>query len=240
MKKTYPVALALIAVIGLAGCTADSETDNVRPTSSSTATAKPAPSASPTATSAPTPSDSAKPAPAPSAPEPKPEATAAVASVPNDCKAVVPQSKYTGFFGETPLNDPGFVGEEGGEYYTPTGAIKPSDAPTGATAREKVESQTELRCIWRDPRADISGLSVEMASIEPAISKEYMASLASDGFKCEAVDNGQRCQETHQEAQYGVDVANTVFVRDSTVITIWQANFPTNNLLKSLTSTVWK
>ena len=161
-------------------------------------------------------------------------------TIPTDCASLIASTPFVSTFGSWPLNDPAVVGSPGGPYYTPSGSISPTPAPSGATLRESLLSATELRCIWRDPQADITNLSVEIGEVDPALSEEYLTSLPADGFTCAADDSAQTCTKSTTDTKYGVDVGETVLVRDGVFIRVSQANISTPDLLQALVSDVWQ
>jgi len=230
-QRVRQSAAVLVSLLVLTGCaTGGSGAPTPTPTPSSSSASAGWSSASPGESTG----GSASPSRSPS-----PDAAASTPVIPESCETVVDPQTYASTFEGTPLNSPGVVGQEGGEYFIPTGRVDPVAPAEGATPGQVVANQTQLRCIWRDPRADISGLTVEIATVDPAIAALYLASLPADGFECTSVEGGERCQRVRQDEQYPVGVGDTVFLRDSVVITVWQANFPTDNLLGSLVSTVW-
>ena len=159
--------------------------------------------------------------------------------IPETCETIVNPETYAATFGESPLNDPGVVGQEGTEFFIQTGRFDPVTPAEGATPGEIVASQTQLRCIWRDPRADITGIGVEMAIVDPGIAREYLTSLASQGYDCAPAEGGERCQHVRTHEQYPVELGDTVFLRDSVVVSVSQGNFPTDGLLGAIVGTVW-
>ena len=216
------LALSLAGCAGGAGSAGGASSETPRPTATDTAAS---PSASPSTT-----------APAPS-PEP------AVASIPTDCTDVVDAATYAATMGETPLNDPGsFTGQ--------TGQLQPSPAPEGSDPGEVVRAATQLTCGWRDPRADITGLFVDVATVDSATAASYPAWLADptaaqtelrDGVVYDCTDRlgGTVCQYTRVEEHYGTTFAETVLVRDDVVVTVRQSNFPTNDLLGAVVTRIW-
>jgi hypothetical protein len=141
---------------------------------------------------------------------------------------------YTAIFGDTPLNDPAVVGSEG------AGKVEPTAAPAGATAQEVLSSATQLRCIWRDPNADITYLEATVATVDTAIAATYLDGLPAGGYTCTEANGGRQCQLIKPNEQYPVDEGHTEFVRDAVYISVNQANFPTKNLLGAIVATLWK
>ena len=233
-------AVALVALGGLvlAGCTGDDE-----PAAPSTAT-------TPSASGAPTSPGSATPSGDPTAsatpgdePGTGPSATAAPASVPTDCTALVDAATLAELTAVGPLNDPGYFGDQ------PTGAVTPRAPQPGADLRGVVSAATQLFCGFRDPRADITGILISVATVDAATAAAYPAWLASDESTgdlrttpstCADDLGGTRCQLTTTEPQYGVEYAETVLVRDDVVVTVTQSNAPTDGqLMAAIVARVW-
>ena len=224
------LALSLAGCAGGAGSTGGASSESPQPTATGTAA-----SASPS---------SADPSPSTTAPAPSPEPEPAVASIPTDCTDIVDPATYTSTMGDTPLNDPAFFAE------APMGQIQPSAPPADADLGTIVDSATQLRCGWRDVRADITGLFVDVATVDSATAASYPAWLADpavehnkldDGavFDCTDRLDGSVCQLTRVEEQYGTTFTQTVLVRDDVVVTVRQSNFPTNDLLGAIVTRIW-
>lgn len=235
-------AVAVLAAVTLVGCADNGKqvtsvspgptpTQHNKPAPEKTQTPSPTktPSSGPTATSTPT-----------SKPTATPTAEPIKATVPNDCKAVVPTYSYNSFFKDVPLNDPGVVGTPDSEYYTPNGAITPKDSSYPGNVRAEVRDRAELRCVWRDPRSDISGLTVEVAHLKPELAQSYQAQLKKEGYTVKSSEGGQLFQQSRTDNQYSVDVTDTILFRDDLAVTINQANFPTSNLLGAVVGQIWK
>ncbi|MCU1584894.1 MAG: hypothetical protein JWM49_1450 [Microbacteriaceae bacterium] len=144
------------------------------------------------------------------------------------------KADYGSVFGDTPLNDPAML--DGG---TPSGHVTPSAPPPGASQAEVLQSATELICIWRDPAADITGLQVTVARVDPAVAKAYLAGLTAKGYTCGEAHSGLRCGLIKPNATYPVDEGYTSFLRDDIYIDVSQANFPTNDLIGKIVGTLW-
>ena len=137
------------------------------------------------------------------------------------------------------MNDPAVVGSPGEPYYTPSGSISPTPAPSGATLLESMRSAAQLRCVWRDPQADITNLSVEIGEVAPTISGPYLQSLPADGFSCTQDGAAETCEKVATDPKYNVEIGQTVLVRDGVFIRVSQANVSTPNLMDTLVSDVW-
>jgi len=170
-----------------------------------------------------------------SSPSPSASASAAAdaVAIPKDCKAIVSPAVYAKTFGETPLNDPAVVDAEF------AGAIAPVTPPAGAAADEVLASAAQLRCVWKDPRADITNLQASIGTVDPAVATGYLTSLAAQGFTCGAKYGGQQCQRISQNEQYPVQDGRTYFLRGTTWITVLQSNFATNGLMGQIVGTLW-
>lgn len=220
MRTLLGMSVTLLALV-LTGC-AGAPSSN-QPTSASPSAASPTTSTEP------------------AVPETTPPASESASyAIPTDCASLIASTPFASTFGSWPLNDPAVVGSPGEPYYTPSGSISPTPAPSGATLRESLLSATELRCIWRDPQADITNLSVEIGEVDPALSEEYLASLPADGFTCAADDSAQTCTKSTTDTKYGVEVGETLLVRDGVFIRVSQANIETPDLLQTLVSDVWQ
>ena len=145
--------------------------------------------------------------------------------------------------GDTPLNDPDF-------FTGQTGQLQPSPAPEGADPGEVVRAATQLTCGWRDPRADITGLFVDVATVDSATAASYPAWLADPtvdqetrgegvAFDCTDRLGGTVCQYTTEQLPYDTDYAETVLVRDDVVVTVRQSNYPTDDLLGAIVTRIW-
>ena len=166
-------------------------------------------------------------------PAPSPSASVRPAVIPTDCSKVVSAASYDGFFMGTPLNDPGFADP------TLVGSIAPVPPPAGATPAEAVYSAVELRCIWRDPNADITGLYIDYSRVDATVAAQHLEQLAAEGYTCTDANGGRQCQVVFPNEQYPVDEGHTVLARDGVVIDVRQANFATVNLMAALTAVVW-
>ena len=174
------------------------------------------------------PSDSATRSPATSA-TPSPTA----AGLPTDCATVFDAATYEATFGATPLNDPAL------QYPDELGAISPTSPPSGASTDETIESGVELRCIWRDPGADISFLLLEAGRVTPEAAQARLEQLAAEGYTCEDQLGGRQCQLVRPNEQYPVDEADTQLVRDDVLIRVQQANVPTTGLMAAVVARIW-
>ena len=155
------------------------------------------------------------------------------AGLPTDCATVFDAATYEATFGETPLNDPAL------QYPDELGALAPTTPPAGASTDEAIESGVELRCIWRDPGADISFLLLEAGRVTPEAAQARLDQLAADGYTCADQLEGRQCQLVRPNEQYPVDEADTQFVRDDVLIRVQQANVPTTGLMAAVVARIW-
>lgn len=204
--------VALLALGTATGAVALTLSQQDRPAAAPAQTQQPEP-----APSATTPSS----APITGRPTPRPTPSAA-ASIPTDCRAIVPASDYDRLFGDAPLT-----------------TVFPAAGQTGGN-RYGIGGRTVLDCLWRDPGADITGLSVTVGTGTP----EQLSDVARTTFRdwsptCDERDGIQTCRAVRRDPQYGTDWARTTYVRGDTWLVIDQSNFPTNGLLPAIVGEVW-
>jgi hypothetical protein len=221
VRPLTAVGAAALVVLSLAGCTGSSgDGDDGSPTPTAAATS----SAAPTASGTPTGEPAATPA-ATAAPDGAP-----VVAIPTDCTQIVDAATYQATMGSTPLNPEGFVRRDG----SARGARTPGVPAAGADPVAIVDTAAELDCLWRDPRADITGLSVQMGRLDQATAASLLQQAEAGGASCSDAHAGRVCQLTQVDEQYGTDGAETYFVRGDLFIEVGQSNFPTNDLLGSI------
>jgi hypothetical protein len=223
-RVTIAVTTALLVTLAAAACTGGGAPDADDPTTAP----------SPTATEA-----------AMTSAAPEPSSTPAPASIPTDCTDVVDAATYASTLASTPLNDPVTVGER------PSGQLQPTTAPAGSDAGAVVVAATQLDCLWRDPRADITGLNLAISSVDAATQEAFQAWLldranqapvardAGASYTCEPGYDGTLCQMSFQDPLYGVEIAETALLRDGVVVQVGQANFPTDDLMGALVARIW-
>ena len=223
-RVTIAVTTALLVSLAAAACTGGSAPDADDPTTAP----------SPTATEA-----------AMTSAAPEPSSTPAPASIPTDCTDVVDAATYASTLASTPLNDPATVGER------PSGQLQPTTAPAGSDAGAVVVAATQLDCLWRNPRADITGLNLAISSVDAATQEAFQAWLldranqapvardAGASYTCEPGYDGTLCQMSFQDPLYGVEIAETALLRDGVVVQVGQANFPTDDLMGALVTRIW-
>ncbi|WP_420365380.1 hypothetical protein AAEP80_17935 [Curtobacterium sp. L3-7] len=177
-------------------------------------TAAPAPS--PTVTE-PTQTPTKSSAPVVNEPTTTPTPAQADGVIPSDCRALVPADDYDRFFGTIPLQDPA-----GSEWGDDTGFPAP-----------------DLWCIWKDPRADVTGLDIKVGKSTAENVHADTTLLEQDGWVCSTHDGGRFCQRTQQAVPYPVDTTTTFFIKGTTWVEINQTNVATNGLLQAVQEQVW-
>ncbi|WP_144709791.1 hypothetical protein [Curtobacterium pusillum] len=188
------------------------------------------PVAAPTQTQQPVPAPSATTptsAPITEKPTPRPSPTPVrnvTPTIPTDCRALVPAADYDRLFGTTPLVQ-----------------IKPELPNTPQEYRELGTSSDEadLRCLWRDPQADITGIEITAGVWTPQKIADNLAIIRGEGGTCSERDGGTFCQTVSVVEPYGVDRAYTYYTRGDGWVVIDQTNVPTDNLLGALIGTIW-
>ena len=159
-------------------------------------------------------------------PSPEPTETGPTA-LPADCAALVATADPAQF-GDAPLNDPVFVPQG------PSGVVTPVQPPADADARQMVRAMHELWCLWADPAADITHLSVEVGHIDTAAAADLIAELQGDGYECTDANGGTQCAIVTPNDQFPVDDEFTYLFRDDLYVLVDQTNFPTNGLMASM------
>lgn len=210
-----------LAMIGLgtglaltvSGCTGSED----KPAPTMLATAVPAPTAAPTAGRVPSAST-------PSAPPPIASATQALATgtVPATCNDVVTPGVFD-YIDELPLNDPSVVGG----VEVPRTALTPARQTSGQ----------RLYCVWRDPRADLTNLTIQVEDVIPSRATEAIRGLS--GFDCASIYDGHRCQKVTQNPQYLVTQGDTYFICGNIGIRITESNVPTEGILEDVIGNVF-
>lgn len=117
--------------------------------------------------------------------------------VPTDCRAILSESVLSQL-GATPLNDPALSFSTG------------------------IQPDGSLVCIWRDARADTTGLWTTISHMSSGPALDMLNGLvATDGFTCFTPDNGTRCEKTWTDGpygEYGVIDGRTLFYRSGVLI----------------------
>lgn len=203
---------ALSGLFLLAGCTggAAQPDGSTSPTSGSTSSAAPTDTSSATAT------------PDADATTPRPTSTISQApgvdydgvTVPATCPGLLTADRWK--FATAPLNDPKVVGN-------------PVAIPKSVFDPVRQSDGKRLYCVWRDPRADITTMVIQVEVVDS--SKAFGVLQGLQGFDCTHVAEGYRCQKVSTDEQYGVQIGTTYFTRGDIAISIAQANVPTTGLL---------
>ncbi|PZE83245.1 hypothetical protein DEI91_09995 [Curtobacterium sp. MCBD17_032] len=183
-----------------------------------------APVASPTP-QAPSPSGTPSSAPVVETPEPTPTRTTSAASTryPTDCGGLYSDADRARFFGGAPVTQ------------TPErldGTTMPAPAPVPFAGGTWTAS-TWIECTWKDPRADISHITVRMGSAPENELGKYEASLREEAGTCDLEDIGTVCTRTVRADPYPVDATRTFWTQDGYWVDIDQANMPTSGLLQA-------
>jgi len=164
---------------------------------------------------------------------PSPTPTIVPAVIPTDCATLVDTATYEATFGDAPLNDPSIAA------YYPLGVLQPTEIAVDAPIEDVMTAATQLRCLWRDPNADITNLQVEIGTVDETLASGYLDGLALVGYTCDETLDGRRCAITRIEPQYQVEESDTLFLRDDVLVHVSQDNFPTNNLLAAIVDGIW-
>ncbi|PZE64051.1 hypothetical protein DEI83_12765 [Curtobacterium sp. MCBD17_021] len=150
-------------------------------------------------------------------PTPTPTPTSTAATLPPDCTGLVPASEQDRLFGGTPLQDPS--GTE--------------------RLRTAAPLTTNLSCLWMDPRADVSGLSIDVGTGTAEQISAFEATLVERGHVCSDRGPARVCTQTRQAEPYPVDTTETWYFRGTTWFEVSQTNFPTNGLLDAVEQQIW-
>lgn len=218
-RQAAGIAIVLAATATLlSGCTGNTAAEPTASTSTSASTTP-----DPSATTTPAPSTSTTPRPT-STITPVPGVDYDGGTVPDTCDGLVTTSKWKDSFLRAPLNDPAVVGDP---VEIPKSVFTPVLQPDGK----------RLSCVWRDPRADITYLSITVQVVDS--SKAFGVLQGLQGFQCEHLAEGYRCQRISTDDQYGVETGVTYFTRGDIAIDISQANVPTSGLLDDVMAHVF-
>lgn len=212
------IGLALLTTLTLTGCTTGSAADPTATpvTGSATAAATGTTESSPTATSTPRPTSTITPVPGD-------DDDAGV--IPDTCAELITAGKWDDAFASAPLNDPDVVGDP---VEVPKDALTPVLQPGGKS----------LFCVWRDPRADTTFLSIRVAVVDSTKAYPHLQS-ALEGYDCSLDAGGYRCQRVSQNSQYPVTDGDTYYTRGDVGIHIQQSNVTTSGLLDDVIAHVF-
>ncbi|MBT1684890.1 hypothetical protein [Curtobacterium flaccumfaciens] len=212
MRHTITLAALLTAGLALTGC----------------AQAGPAGPASATATTAADPTTA--PSPTDTTTAPSPTGTGApsddAVTVPANCTDLITPGKWDKAFASAPLNDPSVVGDP---IAIPKSSFTPALQGDGK----------RLYCVWREPQADISYLSIAVDAVDPAAAREALEQLSAKGYDCGDESDGYLCQKVSKNSQYPVTDGDTYFTRGDLGIHIQQSNIETTDLLDDVVANVF-
>lgn len=140
--------------------------------------------------------------------------TTAPAAIPTDCRAILTPDVLSQL-GSTPLNDP---------------ALGPSG----------VQPDGSLVCIWRDPRADTTGLMTVIARKDRGPALDMLNDLVNtQGFSCYTPDEGTRCEKTWINDTYPVNDGRTLFWRDDVLIDTQYSNLAPTGYTASIIAAIF-
>ncbi|MDY0910309.1 hypothetical protein [Microbacterium sp. CFBP9034] len=138
----------------------------------------------------------------------------AQAEIPDDCRALLTADVLAELEG-TPLNDAAF-GESGPQ-------------PDGS-----------LICVWRDPRADTTGLVTTITYVSRGPALDLLNELADDeGFSCYTPEGGTRCEKTWENEEYPVTDGRTLFWRDGILIDTRFSNLFPSDYTSSIVASIF-
>ncbi|PZF07914.1 hypothetical protein DEJ01_01725 [Curtobacterium sp. MCLR17_040] len=212
MRHTITLAALLAAGLALTGC---AQAGPAGPSSdTATTAADPTTAPSPTdTTTAPSPTDTGAPS----------DETAAV---PASCTDLITPGKWDKAFASAPLNDPSVVGDP---IAIPKSSFTPALQGDGK----------RLYCVWREPQADISYLSIAVDAVDPTAARDALEQLSAKGYDCGDESDGSLCQKVSKNSQYPVTDGDTYFTRGDLGIHIQQSNIETTDLLDDVVANVF-
>ncbi|MBT1610160.1 superantigen-like protein SSL4 [Curtobacterium poinsettiae] len=181
------------------------------------------PVAAPTQAQQPEPSPSAttpSSAPITGTPVPKPTPTPlnTTATIPSDCRAVVPASEYSRFFGDITATE--------------------RDVQTSTDGGDGIAA-TALSCEWRKPGADGGVLYVTVGTTTAEQAQNQVDTFGDEaGGTCTERPDGTLCQ-LRATLDDGVAKAYTLYVRGDSYVVVDQIGFPTDNLLGAIVGEIW-
>ncbi|MFJ3035258.1 hypothetical protein ACIPC2_12705 [Curtobacterium pusillum] len=211
-RTSIGITAAVLVGVALTGCTQDSAGAGTSPTSTT---------GSAGGTSSPTASTSATPRPT-STITAVPGVDDDTGHLPDSCSGLITAGKWDTAFADAPLNDPAVVGNP---VQTPKDDLTPVLQPDGK----------QLYCVWRDPRADTTFLSIRVAVVDSTKAYPHLQSALS-GYDCSLDGYGYRCQKISQNPQYPVTDGDTYYTRGDVGIHIEQSNVTTSGLLDDVIS----
>ncbi len=147
-------------------------------------------------------------------------------TVPDSCTDLITPGKWDDAFASAPLNDPSVVGDP---IAIPKSSFTPVLQPDGK----------RLYCVWREPQADISYLSIAVDVVDSATASDELEKLTARGYECDTEAEGLRCQKVSKNSQYPVTDGDTYFTRGDIGIHIQQSNIETSGLLEDVMTHVF-
>lgn len=147
-------------------------------------------------------------------------------TVPASCTDLITPGKWDDAFASTPLNDPSVVGD-------------PIAIPKSAFTPVLQADGKRLYCVWREPQADISYLSIAVDVVDSATASAALQKLPDDGYDCGNEAGGYQCQKVSKNEQYPVTDGDTYFTRGDIGIHIQQSNIETSGLLDDVMDQVF-
>jgi len=147
-------------------------------------------------------------------------------TVPASCTDLITPGKWDDAFASTPLNDPSVVGDP---IAIPKSSFTPALQGDGK----------RLYCVWREPQADISYLSIAVDAVDPTAARDALDQLSAKGYDCGDESDGYLCQKVSKNSQYPVTDGDTYFTRGDLGIHIQQSNIETTDLLDDVVANVF-
>lgn len=209
MRHTITLAALLAAGLALTGCAQAGPASDTATTAADPTTAP-----SPTdTTTAPSPTDTGAP-------------SDDTVTVPASCTDLITAGKWDKAFASAPLNDPSVVGDP---IAIPKSSFTPALQGDGK----------RLYCVWREPQADISYLSIAVDAVDPTAARDALDQLSAKGYDCGDESDGYLCQKVSKNSQYPVTDGDTYFTRGDLGIHIQQSNIETTDLLDDVVANVF-
>ena len=212
MRHTITLAALLAAGLALTGCAQAGPAGPASDTATTAADPTTAPSPTDT-TTAPSPTDTGAP-------------SDETVTVPASCTDLITPGKWDKAFASAPLNDPSVVGDP---IAIPKSSFTPALQGDGK----------RLYCVWREPQADISYLSIAVDAVDPTAARDALEQLGAKGYDCGDESDGYLCQKVSKNSQYPVTDGDTYFTRGDLGIHIQQSNIETTDLLDDVVANVF-
>lgn len=216
---TAAIGALLLTVAALSGCAQQGPAGPGTPTATNAAGGEPSATAD-----AATPSPTTTPRPT-STISPVPGVDDDAGKLPDSCTGLITAGKWYDAFASAPLNDPSSVGDP---VEVPKDSLTPVVQPDGKS----------LYCVWRDPGADTTYLSIRVATVDSTKAYPHLKS-ALEGYDCTLDGYGYRCQKVSENSQYPVTDGDTYYTRGDVGIHIRQSNVTTSGLLDDVITHVF-